>query len=128
MRRFAFLIFLVVASLVLGACAEESTASTVVESYLKAKISGDENKLVSLSCKSWEAQAALDAAPFKSVKAELKDLACRENGTDGGATLVICDGTLIIQYRGEDPREQSLAETQYRAVKEDGEWKLCGEQ
>jgi len=128
MRRFAFLIFLVVASLVLGACAEESTASTVVESYLKAKISGDENKLVSLSCKSWEAQAALDAAPFKSVKAELKDLACRENGTDGSATLVICDGTLIIQYRGEDPREQSLAETQYRAVKEDGEWKLCGEQ
>ncbi len=128
MRRFAFLIFLVVASLVLGACAEESTASTVVESYLKAKISGDENKLVSLSCKSWEAQAALDAAPFKSVKAELKDLACRENGADGGATLVICDGTLIIQYRGEDPREQSLAETQYRAVKEDGEWKLCGKQ
>jgi hypothetical protein len=129
MRRMgAAIVVLVMSAALLSACAQKISATGAIERYLKAKVSGDENKLVSLSCKAWEAQAALDAAPFQSVQAEINGLTCKESGKDGAYTLVTCDGTLVIQYRGESPREQSLSGTTYRATKEAGEWKMCGEQ
>ena len=129
MRRLGVsFVVLVMSVALLSACAQKISATGTIERYLKAKVSGDENKLVSLSCKAWEAQAALDAAPFQSVQAEIDSLTCKESGKDGAYTLVTCDGTLVIQYRGESPREQSLSGTTYRAIKEDGEWKMCGEQ
>ena len=124
----SFVLLFVLLALALSACAESVSAPDAIESYLKAKIAADEKKLTTLSCAAWEAQAALEAAPFRSVKAQLDGLACRENGQDGDATLVTCEGTLVITYRGEAPRQQSLAGTTYRAVKEDGAWKMCGQQ
>jgi hypothetical protein len=129
MRRFMMMLFvLLVPFAVLSACADKSTAPAAVESYLKAKIASDDNKLVSLSCKDWEAQALLEAKSFESVTAEFKNMSCKEAGKDGNYTLVTCDGTLVIQYRGEDPREQNLSGTTYRAIQEDGKWKMCGQQ
>ena len=122
------IIVLLLILLILSGCAKKGSAPGAVENYLKAKVASDENKLVSLSCKAWEAQAVQDAAAFKSVSAEIKDMSCHENGKDGKYTLVTCDGTLVIQYRGEDPREQPLSGTTYRAIQEDGEWKMCGQQ
>ncbi len=127
-RSRSFFLLLLLLALALAACAESVSAPDAIESYLKAKIAADEGKLASLSCAAWEAQAALEAAPFRSVKAQLDGLACRENGRDGNATLVTCEGTLVITYRGEAPRQQSLAGTTYRAVKEDDAWKMCGQQ
>jgi len=127
-HRHFLIISLLFILLVLSACTEKANAPETVEKYLKAKVSGDEEKLVSLSCKSWEAQAALEAAPFQSVDAEIRNIACQETGRDGKYTLVTCEGKLIINYRGEDPREQTLGGTTYRAVEEDGEWKMCGTQ
>jgi hypothetical protein len=114
--------------LVLAACAKEGSAPDAIEKYLKAKVASDEDKLVSLSCAAWEAKALLDAKSFESVKAEIQNMSCNENGQEDDYTLVTCEGTLIIEYRGEDPREQSLSGTTYRAIKEDDEWKMCGEQ
>ena len=114
--------------LILTGCAKKGSAPGTIEKYLNAKVTSDENKLVSLSCKTWEAQAVQDAAAFKSVSAEIKDMSCQEQGTDGKYTRVTCDGTLVIQYRGESPREQPLSGTTYLAVKEDGAWKMCGQQ
>jgi hypothetical protein len=122
------IIVLLLILLTLTGCAQKSSAPGAVENYLKAKVASDENKLVSLSCKAWEAQAVQDAAAFKSVSAEIKDMSCQEKSQDGKYTLVTCDGTLVIQYRGEDPREQPLSGTTYLTVKEDGEWKMCGQQ
>jgi hypothetical protein len=127
MRR-SVMIILPLAFLVLTACADKGSAPDAVEKYLKAKIVSDDNKLVSLSCKDWEARALLDAKSFESVTAEFKEMSCKEAGKDGPYTLVTCEGTLIIQYRGEDPREQNLSGTTYRAIEEDGKWKMCGEQ
>lgn len=126
MRRFVILIGWL-ALIILAACANEGSAPDAVEKYLKAKIASDDNQLVSLSCKDWETQALLEAKSFESVSAEFKDMSCKEAGKDGSYTLVTCEGTLIIQYRGEDPREQNLSGTTYRAIKEDGKWKMCGE-
>jgi hypothetical protein len=128
MRRSLKVVFLLaLLALILAACAEKSSAPDSIEKYLKAKIESDDDKLVSLSCKDWEARALLEAKSFESVSAEFKDMSCKEAGEEGEYTLVTCEGTLIVQYRGEDPREQGLGGVTYRAIKEDGEWKMCGD-
>jgi hypothetical protein len=127
-RSSVFSIILLIILLTLSACADKASAPDSIENYLKTKVKGDGNKLASLSCKDYEAQALLDAASFESVDAKIENLTCKETGKDGQFTLVTCEGKLIVQYRGEDPREQSLGGTTYRAVQEDDEWKMCGEQ
>jgi hypothetical protein len=127
-RHRSLIAVLLAALLILAACAGKTSAPGAIEKYLKAKITSDEDKLVGLSCKAWEGKALLDAKSFESVAAEFKNMACKETGKEDPYTLVTCAGTLIIQYRGEDPREQNLSGTTYLAVQEDGEWKMCGEQ
>jgi hypothetical protein len=124
MLRFCFFAFTLL--LILAACADEGSASDAVENYLKAKIASDEDKLISLSCKDWEAQALLDAAPFESVDAEFEGMSCKEAGQEDDFTLVTCEGILSFEYQGE-LREQNLSEISYLAIKENGEWKMCGE-
>lgn len=126
MHRTLILALLLVV-LVLAACAEEGSAPDAIESYLKAKVASDADKLVNLACKDWEAQANADALSFKSVKAELNDMSCKENGKDGKYTLVTCEGEILAEYDSEE-RSQSLSETTYLALEEDGEWTMCGEQ
>ena len=128
MPRKLTLTLLLLATLLLAACADQSSPTQAVEAYLQAQVAGDEDKLVSLSCAAWEEQAVAAAASFRSVEARLDNLACQEAGTEGDFTLVTCSGTIVIQYRGEDPREQSLPDLTYRALKEDGTWKMCGTQ
>ena len=125
MRRFFFLIL--VLTLALSACADKGSAPDAVEKYLKAKAAADADKMVSLSCKAWEAQAQLDSSSFESVEAKTQDLSCRSNGKDGNYTLVSCEGKIVVAYRGEN-REFNLSDSTYRAIQEDGDWKMCGEQ
>ncbi len=127
MRRILFFALLT-AALLLAACADKGSPTQAVEAYLQAQVAGDEDKLVSLSCAAWEEQAIAAAASFRSVDARLDNLACQEVGAEGDFTLVTCSGTIVIQYRGEDPREQSLPDLTYRALQEDGTWKMCGTQ
>lgn len=114
--------------LILAACADEGSATEGIETYLKARVAGDEGKTVEASCPAWEAQARAEAAAFKSIDAKIDGLKCSEAGEDGDYTLVTCKGTLVRQYRGEDPTEQNLPNLTYRALKVDGEWKMCGTQ
>lgn len=126
MRRFALLITILL--LILTACAEKGSATDAIEKYLKARVAGDEEKLVAASCPEWEAQARAEAASFQSVDASIDGLKCAEAGKDGDYTLVTCEGTIVIQYRGEEPREQALPDLTYRALKIDDEWTMCGTQ
>jgi hypothetical protein len=127
-RLFVITLLLFILSLALSACADEGSAPKAVENYLKAKIASDADKLVSNACKDYEQQALLDAPTFESVDARIEGLSCKETGQEGNFTLVTCEGRLIIQYEGEEPREQNLSDTTYLAIKENGEWKMCGEQ
>lgn len=126
MRRLTPLI--IVTALLLTGCAEKSSAPDAIASYLRAQVAGDTRKLVELSCAAWEAEATTAAAAFQSVNARIEGLSCQQTGKDGEFSLVTCTGTLVIQYRGEDPRQQSLPELTYRAYQEDGTWKMCGTQ
>ncbi|MCZ2095335.1 MAG: hypothetical protein AAGU78_05920 [Chloroflexota bacterium] len=127
MRRTVLFVLLALGALALAACADSGSASGAIEAYLKAKVEADAEKMVALSCAAWEAQALEEAASFKSVRAELEDMACEAGGEDGDYTLVACSGTLIIHYGGEEPRRQPLGGTTYRALDDGGEWKMCGE-
>lgn len=128
MRRFALFLLLALGALALAACADSGSASDAVEAYLRAKVEADADKMVSLACPAWEAQALEEAASFKAVRAELEDMACEARGEEGDYTLVVCSGELIIHYGGEEPRRQSLSDITYRATEDDGEWKMCGEE
>lgn len=125
--RSLILLGVIVFSLVLSACAKESSASEAIESYLKAKVDSNVEKLVTLACANYEAEAVLDADSFEGLNAKLQDLTCTESGTEGDSTLVTCSGTLQIEYRGEEPRTSPLDDTVYLARKVGSEWKMCGE-
>lgn len=127
MRRLALPILAVILAALLAACADEGSPSRAIEAYLKAKVASDADELVKLSCAAWEANAAQDALSFKSVKAELQDMRCQAGDKDGDATLVTCQGRIAAEYDGE-VRTQDLSAVTYRAVKEGGEWKMCGQQ
>jgi hypothetical protein len=126
MRRHSTLItLLLLVLLILTACADEGSPTKAVEKYLKAKVAGQKDKRISLACKEWEMKAELDSS-FDSADAELKDVSCKKDGTDGEYTLVTCEGTIQRNYEAEESQEQELPRQTFRAIKEDGEWKMCG--
>lgn len=127
MRRFALLVLLALGAFTLSACAESGSASDAIEAYLRAKVEADADEMVSLACPAWEAQALEEAASFSAVRAELENMTCEDRGESGDYTVVVCSGDLIVHYGGEEPRRQPLSDITYRALEDDGEWKMCGE-
>lgn len=127
MRRILALFLLALAVALLAACAGEGDPTETVEAYLRAKVESDADELAGLACNDFEAQAAQDALSFRSVRAELDNMACEKTGEDGDAALVTCSGQIVAEYDGET-RTQDLSETTYRVINDDGEWKICGAQ
>lgn len=110
----------------LAACGGETqTAASAVEDYLRTRITGDEARLVALTCREREADARGEAASFAAMKAELESVSCREDGADGEFKVIACQGTMVTSYAGET-RNWDLADRAFRAVQEDGAWKVCG--
>jgi len=128
MRRISLVLSLLFVLLILSGCADESRPTDAIEGYLKAQVAGNADDLIKLSCAGWEAEAKTAAASFQSVDAKIDGLKCTENGSDGNYELITCEGTIVIQYRGEDPRSQNVPDLTYRAIKENNEWKMCGTQ
>ena len=98
-----------------------------VQSYLQARTQSDVDKMISLSCSAWEAQARIEAASFKSMKASLDGVTCKAAGASGGSTLVSCTGKIVTSYNGES-RDWSVSDHQYKVVQDQGEWRMCGYQ
>lgn len=111
-------------SLVLAACAGSSDGdpAKTVEQYLQAKVKADEQGIRSLLCSELEANAFQEINAFTSVSgAHIEGMKCQWiEGTD----VVECEGNIVATY-GTEKTEFPL--TAYRVVKEDGEWKWCGE-
>lgn len=100
-------------------------AAAVVEAYIQAKIASDAGQLAALACAAWQQQAAFDALIYQNVTVEIESLACVEAGPEGPYTRVTCEGTLALTS-GNETRRFELDPAAYRAVLEDGEWKMCG--
>lgn len=103
------------------------TAAQAVERYLTAKANSDEATLRPLLCSAMEADLPREAASFSSVTGvRIEGMTCSSKGSDSAAdeTIVQCEGKIIANYGAED---NEFPLTSYRAVREDGEWKWCGE-
>ena len=110
-----------------AACQSGGSGSAVhtVQSYLQARVQGSVDTMIGLSCAAWEAQARIEAASFKSMKATLDNVACKDAGTDGSATLVACTGKIVTTYNGES-RDWSVSDKQFKVVQDRGDWRMCG--
>jgi hypothetical protein len=117
---------LLLVGLGLAACqAETGGAAQTIEAYLAARVESNVDQMTLLSCPAWEAQARVEATSFQSMEARLEGVACTESGADGEFTLVGCQGKIVTTYQGET-REWSVADHPYRALLDDGEWRMCG--
>jgi hypothetical protein len=126
MKRLLQLGLIVLAvTLALVGCSKRDAAA-IIEQYLRAKVEkSDAEKMVSLSCVEWEAMANTEATSFASIDAEIQEMECEETGTDGEYTVIACEGSIMATYGTGDTRELELGGP-YRAIQEDGEWKMCG--
>ena len=123
----ARIVLIALGGLILIACqgAPAGSASQTVQSYLQARVQSDVDKMINLSCADWEAQARIEAASFKSMKATLDGVTCKDAGSDSNASLVACTGKIVTSYNGES-RDWSVADKQFKVVQDRGEWRMCG--
>ncbi|MCL4803849.1 MAG: hypothetical protein KJ046_06100 [Anaerolineae bacterium] len=97
-----------------------------VESYLNAKVQGDQNGIRSGLCSAMEADLERELHAFETVSnATIENMSCASDDPSSQAeTTVRCSGEIVALYGTE---ETNFPLTSYRAVSEDGEWKWCGE-
>lgn len=114
-------------ALIISGCSNPGTgaAPAAVEAYLQALVQQDLNRMISVSCADWEAQAKVEHNSFAAVSLELKDLKCQEIGSDSDFKLVDCSGSIIANYGAED-LEIDVAGRTYQVISEGGEWRMCG--
>jgi len=108
-----------------GCQSDPAAAATAIEGYLAARVDSNVDAMTRLSCLDWEAQAQVEAASFAAMDAQLDGVSCTVTGADGDYTLVSCQGQIVTTYQGES-RTWSVSDHPYRALLDDGEWRMCG--
>lgn len=99
--------------------------AAAVERYLTAKVSSDSDTIRTLLCSEMEAVLERELHTFESVSgAEIQDMVCTAGPVEGDTSRVACTGQIVALYGTE---ETFFPLSAYRAVREDGEWKWCGE-
>ena len=117
----------VVLALTLAACGTSNTdaPTKAVEGYLTALVEKDGDRLPTLVCGDWEADALIELDSFQAVTARLENLSCSQTGTDGETALVLCKGNIVATYNGED-QALDLSGRTFQVTQENGEWLVCG--
>jgi hypothetical protein len=119
------LLALALAFFLAGCQGGQSSAASAIEKYLQARAASNADQMTLLSCPDWEAQARVEAASFKSMNARLEGVTCQVSGSDGGSTLVTCQGKIVTTYQGE-ARQWTVGDHPFKVVQQDGEWRMCG--
>lgn len=121
------LLIVVLAGVLLSACAKTSAGdpAAAVQAYWQALVDKDSAKLSSLSCADFEQEALNTLDSFGAVTATLSDLACTTGEVSGDSATVTCSGTITASY-GTENLTLDLADHSYSAVKEGGDWRMCG--
>ncbi len=127
MRKLTLIVFILFANILLTACGTSSAdaSAKAVESYLNALVAKDDQRLPTLVCGDWEEDALIELDSFQAVTARLEDVSCKQTGTDGGTSLVLCNGKIVASYNNED-QELDLSTRTYQVVQESGDWLVCG--
>jgi hypothetical protein len=121
------LLSLVVASLILSACGSSNSdaPAAAVEAYLNALVTKDEERLPTLVCGEWEAEALIELDSLQAVSARLEGVSCTQTGMDESTALVDCTGSIVLTYDTED-QNIDLSTVTYQVVEERGDWLVCG--
>jgi len=126
MRKLTFILFILLANILLTACASNTDApAKAVENYLNTLVAKDDQRLPTLVCGDWEEDALIELDSFQAVTARLEDVSCKQTGTDGKTALVLCNGKIVSSYNNED-QELDLSTRTYQVVQEGGDWLVCG--
>ena len=126
MRKLIIILALVLTTTILAACASNTDApAQAVENYLKALVNKEADKLPTLVCGEWEEDALIELDSFQAVTARLENVACSQNGTDGDTSLVLCTGSIVATYNGED-QQLDLSTRTYQVTEQGGDWLVCG--
>lgn len=123
--RFGLLLLL--AGVTVGCGQSKDIAGETVEAYLQALVSGDSDRMVSLSCSDYEKEAILELDSFQGVKPSLDNVACEQTGAEGDTRLVKCTGKILATY-GNELQEFDLSRQTYRVAQEGKEWLVCGQE
>lgn len=120
------LIFLLAISL--GACSRTPADDPAknVAAYWQALIKQDAARLSSLSCAAYESTALTTMESFQSVEVVIHDLTCVTADASTDSATVNCTGSIVASYGAED-LTIDLSTRSYNVVKENGEWRMCGE-
>ena len=126
-KKIVFVMSLALLLAILAACSVQSGSgpAKAVEAYLQALVSKNAEKIVTLSCANWEAQAQTEVDSMTAVTAKLEGLSCQEAGKDGDAALVTCKGKIVATYNNED-QDIPLEGRSYKVSQEANEWRVCG--
>jgi hypothetical protein len=81
---------------------------------------------VNASCSDWEEQARLDSDAYQGVQTQLENLDCKMTKEDGDGALVSCSGQIRYSYAGGEDQTEDLSGRIFRAIIQDGEWRMCG--
>jgi len=127
MRKFSLILFILIANILLTACASSNNdaPAKAVETYLNTLVAKDDQRLPTLVCGDWEQDALLELDSFQAVDARLENAVCQQTGTDGSTSLVKCTGSIVLTYNGED-QNLDLSTRTYQVVQEGGDWLVCG--
>lgn len=128
MRKLILLSFIVITTaLTLAACGTSNAdaPTKAVKGYLTALVEKDGDRLPTLVCGDWEADALIELDSFQAVTARLENLSCSQTGTDGETALVLCKGNIVATYNGED-QALDLSGRTFQVTQENGEWLVCG--
>jgi hypothetical protein len=120
MRAWVIAALLLGVALMVAGCADEGDPAEAVENYLAARVEGDADGLRDLTCAARESEVEGLTISFANVDASLEGLSCSKRDDN----TVTCAGNIVAVYNGENTEFPLGA---YRVVKEDGEWKVCGE-
>ena len=120
-------LILILTGVLLAACGQSSAGepAKTVEAYWQALVAKDSAALSNLSCVDFEQEALTTMDSFNAVSVTLNDLACTTTSTEGDAAVVDCTGTIVASY-GTENLTINLADHSYSAVKEGGDWRMCG--
>ena len=127
MRKLLLILSIVLTThVLLTACAPNNSApAKAVEDYQNALVEKNADRLSTLVCGAWEADALTALDGLQAVSAQLDNVSCNQTGTDGNVALVNCSGKMILTYDAED-QELDLSAVTYEVVEEGGDWLVCG--
>ena len=127
MKKFAYLVIVILLALIFTSCSSKEPAVQVVEAYLNAVVDQDDVALQKLVCEEWQFDAMMEMDSFLAVSPQLEDVSCSVVDESVDSISVNCTGNILATYN-EEQQKIDLSLRNYVVTEIAGEWLVCGHQ